>query len=307
LNPTSKPHVSVAGGTAVGLLLRVDRPPAPGETVLANDMVYIDGGKAAGQAVGVARLGLRTSLLSALGDDALATRLRTLLDREGVDCTGVTTIEGAGTMLGIVVIDADGENQIVVALNALGMLTVDHIKANEETIADSDICLVSLEIPIAAAEETLRLARKHGVTTILNPAPAPTEEDGRSLVALSDYITPNQTEAVALTGMEGDPETLSRELLERGAGAVAMTLGAEGALYVSPEGSNRIPSPVVDPADIVDTAGAGDAFNAAFAVALAKGASPLDACRWGCEAGSRIVQGPGFMEALHTWEGFTVG
>ena len=85
-----------------------------------------------------------------------------------------------------------------------------------------------------------------------------------------------------------------------------MTLGAEGAHYVDSDQVLSIPTPSVDPDDIVDTAGAGDAFNAAFAVAVAMGKSPLEACRWGCDAGSRIVQGPGFVEALHTWDGFEI-
>lgn len=296
----------MAGGTAVGMLLNVAKPPDPGETVVAKRMAYIDGGKAAGQAIGIARLGADTFLVSALGDDALGDRLRALLSRENVDSTGVVTIPGEGSMLGIVVIDEQGENQIVVALNAMDKLTPELVRAQEPVIAKTDYCLVSLEMPADAALETLVVARESGVTTVLNPAPAPSSDVARELAPLADYISPNETEAAAMIGEEGEDEDLARRLIGLGAGAVAMTLGARGALYVDSETVDRVPAVEVDQGDIVDTAGAGDAFNAAFVVALAKGKSPTEACSWGCEAGSRIVQGPGFVEALHTWEGLQI-
>lgn len=300
-------RIVVAGGTAVGLLFRVESPPHPGETIIAHSMVYIDGGKGAGQAIGVRRLGSPTSLISAVGDDALGNRLLNLLTREDIDASAVSVIEGEGSMLGMVLVDDKGENQIVVALNAMSHLSAERVRQHESIIAQSECCLVSLEIPFGAALETLTLARKHGVTTILNPAPAPSPAETALLAPVSDFITPNETEGRSMIDdPEADDESVARRLMELGAGAVAMTLGSDGALLVDGSCTERIPTPQVDPANIADTAGAGDAFNAAFAVAIARGKSPIDASRLGCEAGSRIVQGPGFVEALHTWEGFSI-
>lgn len=299
-------RVVVAGGTAVGLLFRVEEPPRPGETVVAESMVYIDGGKGAGQAIGVARLGTESALISAVGDDALGTRLMNLLERERVDATGVAVIPDTGSMLGMVVIDDQGENQIVVALNAMSAMAASHVQDQEDLIGGARCCLVSLEIPFGVARRTLALAREHGVTTILNPAPAPSPDEAASLAPLADFITPNETEARSMLGADGDDETVARRLIELGAGAVAMTLGAEGALLIDGDGMTPVPTPFVPAEDIVDTAGAGDAFNAAFAVALAHGRVAAEAVAFGCEAGSRIVQGPGFVEALHTWEGLAL-
>lgn len=302
----SKP-ISVVGGTGVGLLFTMPWLPRAGQTVLASTMTYIDGGKAAGQAMAIARLGARVELVSAIGTDALGDRLHAWLVREHVGLTGLARLEGESSMLAAVEVDAAGENSIVVALNAMAAFGPDRLREHGPVIAGSKLCLVSLEVPVDAALEALRIARAAGVTTVLNPAPAPPAERAAELIALSDVITPNETEAAELVGTSGTPEALAARLLELGAGSVAMTLGADGVLYAGAEGSTRVPAPFVPPEAIVDTAGAGDGFNAAFCVALTRGHRPLQACAFGVEGGARVIQGEGIVAALDQWADFVIG
>lgn len=301
----SKP-ISVVGGTGVGLLLTMPNLPRAGQTVLASTMTYIDGGKAAGQAMAIARLGGRVELVSAIGDDVLGDRLHAWLMRENVGLTGLVRLDDESSMLAAVEVDAGGENSIVVALNAMAAFSPERLETRRAVIADSGLCLVSLELPVESAVGALRIARESGVMTVLNPAPAPRREWAAELVGLSDVITPNQTEAAELIGRSGTPEELAGQLLELGAGSVAMTLGPDGVLFADASGATRVPAPVVPPASIVDTAGAGDGFNAAFCVALTRGHSRLQACSFGVEGGSRIIQGKGIVEALDQWSDFTI-
>jgi ribokinase len=303
---TKTKPISVVGGTGVGLLFTMPSLPMAGQTVLASAMTYIDGGKAAGQAMAVARLHAKAELISAIGDDPLGDRLHAWLVREHVGLTGLARLNGESSMLAAVEVDANGENSIVVALNAMAAFGPDRLARYESVIAESSLCLVSLELPIDSAIEALRIARAAGVTTVLNPAPAPPTDRGAELIELSDVITPNETEAAALVGMSGDPGELASRLLDLGAGSVAMTLGADGVLFADASGATRVPAPFVPPASIVDTAGAGDGFNAALCVALTRGHSRLRACGFGVEGGARIIQGEGIVDALDQWSDFVI-
>ena len=298
--------ISVVGGTGVGLLFTMPSLPSAGQTVLASTMTYIDGGKAAGQAMAIARLHGKVELVSAIGDDPLGDRLHAWLVREGVGLAGLARLEGESSMLAAVEVDARGENSIVVALNAMGAFSVERISRYRSVIAESSLCLVSLEVPIDSAIEALRMARDAGVMTVVNPAPAPPSDRRAELIALSDVITPNETEAAALAGMTGGPEALASRLLELGAGSVVITLGADGVLLADRAGTTRVPAPLVPPEAIVDTTGAGDGFNAAFCVALTRGHSILRACEFGVEGGARIIKGEGIVAALDQWADFVI-
>ncbi len=302
----SRQPISVVGGTGIGLLFRMTDLPKDGQTVLATDMTYIDGGKAAGQAMAIARLAEPVELISAIGDDPLGDRLHAWLVRENVGRTGLARMPDQASMLAAVEVGAGGENRIVVALNAMAAVDAEMIRRTASVIAGSSLCLVSLEVSIEAASEALAVAREAGVTTVLNPAPAPSREDAVRLIPLSDVVTPNETEAAAMVGLDGTPEELAGALLAMGAGSVALTLGASGVLVADREMVQRIPAPVVRPEDIVDTTGAGDGFNAAMCVALARGHGLRDACRYGVQGGSLIVQGEGIVAALDRWRGFTI-
>jgi ribokinase len=302
---STKP-ISVVGGTGVGLLFTMPSLPSAGQTVLAGTMTYIDGGKAAGQAMAIARLHNKVELISAIGDDPLGDRLHAWLVREGVGLAGLARLEGESSMLAAVEVDARGENSIVVALNAMDAFGPEQLSRYRSVIAASSLCLVSLELPIDSAIEALRIARDAGVMTVLNPAPAPPSDRSAELIALSDVITPNETEAAALAGMAGEPEVLASRLLELGAGSVVITLGADGVLLADPSGVTQVPAPFVPPESIVDTAGAGDGFNAAFCVALTRGHSMPRACAFGVEGGARIIQGEGIVDALDQWADFVI-
>ena len=173
-------------------------------------------------------------------------------------------------------------------------------------IEGADVCIVSLEISIDAAAEALRIARLHGVTTVLNPAPAPPPRRAVELFSLADWVIPNENEAAAMGSQGGSPDEHARALLEQGARGVVITLGSEGALVATASSLQRIPTMPVPDDEMVDTSGAGDAFNAAFAVAMAAGIDVFGAVALGCEAGSRICRGPGFVEALDQLEGLSV-
>lgn len=300
----SRPRIVTVGGCGVSLLFSLDRNADDGETVLARAMTFTNGGKASNQAIGASRLGADSVLVSAVGRDDFALRVRQLLQRERVDDGALVEFDDEPTMVGVVLVDALGTNRITAAPGALRRIEPEHVRACAHHIAAADICLVSLEIPVEAAREALSIARDHGVTTILNPAPAPSPAEAARLLPLSDYVTPNAIEAVSMTQTNGTHEELAAAMVAGGASAVALTLGERGAFVLS--GGRIELVPAVEVEHVVDTNGAGDAFNSALAVALAQGASPVEASREGCRAGALIVQRFGFVEALDTWDGFTV-
>ena len=167
----SRPRVTVVGGCGVGLVFRVRRSPERGESVLADELRIMSGGKAANQAIGVSVLGAESSLISAVGRDVLASTALAVMRREGVDTSAIVEIEDVGTMVGSVEVEYSGDNRITIAPGALACLTAEHVERFDELIASSDVCLVSLEIPVEPALAALVIARRHGVTTISTPRP----------------------------------------------------------------------------------------------------------------------------------------
>jgi ribokinase len=295
-NPGSPVRVAVAGGYGVGLTMQVARFPQPGETVTGGELSTGHGGKGSNQAVGAARLGAEVSLLTAIGQDAAGEDAVAMWAVEGVDA-GAVLRASAATMTGFILLDAAGENSIVIAPGALDVLEGEHAEGFRSRIAEADIVLVSLEIPLAVAVRVLEIATEEGVPTILNPAPAPGPLPA-SVWRHVTYLTPNRSEArTLLGGEERMPSELARELGALSGSTVIMTLGDEGAIVASSEGQVSI-DPV--PTTVVDTTGAGDAFNAALAVALAGGASPTAAATWAARAGSHAVGYAGVLPGLPT-------
>ncbi len=275
-NPPKIPRVAriaVVGSYGVGQTFVVDRAPERGETVIGRQARIDPGGKGSNQAIGAARLGSEVALLTAVGQDGFGDSALALWEAEGVDAEAVLRAE-AGTMTAAIIVEADGHNRIIVVPSALESLTPEHVDAFAPQIAAADVLLVQLEIPLPIALHALEVARAHGVRAILNPAPAPQEP----ISPVCDYVIPNETEAPSV----------------RGAGAVQVTtLGERGARL----GDDVVPA---FPAEVVDTTGAGDAFCAAFAVALAEGADDLEAVRWGCAAGAHMVEHEGVVPGLPT-------
>jgi ribokinase len=264
--------IAVVGSYGVGLTVELERMPDAGETVIGRSFRIDHGGKGSNQAIGAARLGAEVDFLTAVGDDTFAHDARALWQAEGVNAE---ILVGVGaTMTAPILVEPTGENRIVVVPGALAELTPPHVDAFSDRIAAADVCVVQLEIPVWTALYALEVASAAGVTTILNPAPAPREP----IAPTCDYVTPNESEAPAVAGARA---------------TFVYTLGDQGAELAG----ERVPA---FPAEVVDTTGAGDAFTAAFAVALAEGLDVREAVRWGCAAGAHMVEHQGVVPGLPT-------
>jgi ribokinase len=266
-------RIAVVGSYGVGLTFGVERAPERGETLVGTLFRTDHGGKGSNQAVGAARLGAEVAFLTAVGEDAFGDGAFDLWADEGVDASGVVRAP-LPTMTAAILVEADGDNRIVIVPGALSALGPEHVDRFAPQIAAADVLLVQLEIPVATALHALETARAAGVRTVLNPAPAPPSP----IAPAADYLTPNESEAFAVEAAEG---------------TLVVTLGEQGARL---RGS-QVPA---FPARAVDTTGAGDAFCAAFAVALAEGAGDVDAVRWGCAAGAHMVEHGGVIPGLPT-------
>jgi ribokinase len=280
-------RIAVVGSYGVGMTMYMERMPAEGETLVGRSFAQGPGGKGSNQAIAARRLGAQVTLCSIVGPDELGAEARRLWTAEGVGIDGVQTGTEA-TMVGFILVDDSGSNRIVIAPGALSQLRAEHVQAVAADIEAADVVLVGLEIPVAPAAEALRLAAAADVTTVLNPAPA-TRLEPEVLLRVR-HITPNRTEAAVLTGLA--PSTPADRLLGAlralaPAAVIALTLGEDGVLV--DDGRERTAIPAVGVADVVDTAGAGDAFSAAYAVAIAEGKAPVEAARFGAIAGAFAV------------------
>jgi ribokinase len=292
------PRVAVVGSYNHGLTMAVESIPRPGETVLGWDFAEGVGGKGSNQAIAAARLGADATFVGRVGDDRFAGPAFDLWDDEEVTAL-VERDPEAHTGVGIVVVDEAGENAIAVAPGANGRLDADDVRAHADAIADADVLLCQLETEDAPVLAAAELAAEHDTTFVLNPAPAREIHD--DLLGLADVVTPNEAEARGLAGADesADPSTLAATLGARGAKTVLLTLGGDGALLVTDEGETTIEPASVD---VVDTTGAGDAFNAGLAVALAEGRPLVEAARFACRAGAGACTGYEVVPALPTRE-----
>jgi len=289
--------VWVVGSLNADVTVECARFPLPGETVAGISTAESFGGKGGNQAVALARLGASPRMVGAVGGDGYGRAYARALRREGVRAGGVARLRGERT--GFALIEAcGGENRITVVPGANGRLTPSLAAPALRGISRGDILLLQLEIPLETVEWALRLARSAGATTVLDPAPArPLPAETLSLV---DYLTPNETEAATLSGADSpaagaDPLAHARALRAMGCAAVVQKAGSRGAFLL--DGSGESFSPAF-PVEVADTVGAGDTFNAGFAFALSIGASPAEALRWGCAAGSLSARRAGAQAAM---------
>ena len=292
------PRIIVVGSYATGLTLRVERLPSPGETVLASGYRVDYGGKGSNQAVGCARLGLEVVFLAKIGEDDFGQMALRLYREEGIDTGFVQRVAQHHTGVGFILVEANtGNNCIALDPGANEQLSAADVARCEPAMKSAAVVLTQLEIPVAAAEAALSLGRAQGAITILNPAPVrPLPE---SVLQLVDVLTPNQTEAKVLTRRSPDaptePEELARELLRAGVKSVVMTLGEKGALVVTESSFKHIPALSLR---AVDTTGAGDAFNAGLAAALAFGESLESAAEFAVITGGLAVTKEGVIPSL---------
>lgn len=291
------PIITVVGSFAVGLTMRAPKLPIFGETMLGTDFDMGPGGKGSNQAVATARLGAKSSLLAILGTDKLAGIATDLYAAEGVDTTLVTERSERPTGVGIIILNDKGENFIILDMGANELMDARSVDAGDARIATSDVVMAVLEVPVEAAARAMELGRKHGARTILNPAPAKPLPD--AIFASVDYLTPNESELRILLGLSPDDPRSSRDLAQelrrRGVRNVVVTLGRTGALILTDDLDVTVPALTVD---VVDTTGAGDAFNSGFAVALAEGRDIVDAVRFGVVCGGIACTRLGVVPSL---------
>ncbi len=292
--------IAVVGSYGVGLTMRVPRMPAPGETLSDGAFDEGHGGKGSNQAIAAARLGASVSFFTAVGSDGYGAAAKQLWKQEGVDADHVVVVEGAATMVGVILVEPSGENRIVIAPGALDALDATAVEAFRDEIASADILVVSMEIPLDAVAAALRIGREEGTRTLLNPAPAQRLPD--EVWQDIDVVTPNQSEAPVLLGLDvdhghDDGELVAR-LVARSGASVVLTRGQAGALLASEDRVTVIDAVTVE--DVVDTTGAGDSFTAALAVGLAAGASPVEAARSAARAAAHTVTIAGVIPALPT-------
>ncbi len=274
-----RPKLTVVGSYNTDLTVRAPRIPVGGETILGGPFQSGPGGKGANQAVAAARLGADVTMLVKLGSDPFGDQAAENLARENIRCDYVLRSAESHTGVAFIVVDDAGENMIVVAAGANNLLSPADIDRAREAITSADLVVFQLEVPVETVTHAARLARQAGVRVLLNPAPG--RKLDRDLLEQVDILTPNETEAALISGLPvtnvREAEAAGKKLLEEGVRAVVLTLGSNGALVVTPQGSQHVPGRRVK---VVDTTGAGDAFSAALAVRLAEGKDLAEAVRF---------------------------
>lgn len=292
------PKITVVGSYATGLTMKVERLPCRGETLLGTGYRVDFGGKGSNQAVGCARLGARVSFVAKIGKDNFGESALALYRDESLDVTHVSQTADAPTGVGFIVVEApSGNNCIVIDPGANDLLTAADVSGCTAAFESCGVVLTQLEIPVAAAEAAMVHGRARGAITILNPAPV--RPLPSSVLQAVDILTPNVVEAKVLAGRAPDaaiaPEQVARELIRSGVKQVVMTLGENGALIVTDSSASRVPAINVKAAD---TTGAGDAFNAGLAMALACGETLEDAVRLAVVAGGLAASKEGVIPSL---------
>jgi ribokinase len=295
--------IVVVGSHAPGILIHVNRPPVAGETVIGwNYEEPMDGGKGSLQAIASARLGASVSFVGKFGRDRLGEQGAQWLREAGVDLSQLKWSDTTATGAGFIILDANGVPAMITAMGANAELSRADIDAAEELISRAGVLLTQFEIPVEIALYAAHVAKRSGVTTIVNPAPAP---NGMYDLSVADILTPNETEALTLlhrpTNISiNDPLELAGELrVAAHVQTVIVTLGESGVAVADGDDNYLMPAPTVE---LVDTSGAGDAFNAALAVALARGDKLQDAISWACNVAALSVTRAGTIAAYPTME-----
>lgn len=292
--------ILVIGSLNMDMVIPVKELPQKGETILGGSPDYIPGGKGANQACAAGKLGGAVTMLGKVGRDEMGRALKENLAAAGVDVSHVEETPEAPTGMAVIYVSESGSNSIVVIPGANGLCDAAYIEANEDLIAAHDIVVLQLEIPYDGVFRAIRLAKKHGRLVVLNPAPAP-DSLPPEVIASLDYFTPNETEMGRIAGLPvGNTEeavAAGKKLVEAGVGTVLATLGEAGALLVTGETAQVIPTLRVR---AVDTTAAGDTFNGAFVTALAEGKSEAEAIAFGNRAAAISVTRKGAQTSIPT-------
>jgi ribokinase len=295
---SEKRGVAILGIFVADLAFRAARPPAIGETIIGSGFKMGPGGKGSNQAVAAARAGAPTSFITRLGKDEFGAMALSLWRKEGIATWAAESVDDPTGAAYIYVNERTGENAIIVVPGAAGGISVDDVEAGRSVIEGAHVFVTQLEQPVAAAARALDIAKQAGVTTIFNPAPA--AEIDAAIFKSCDFVTPNESEAALLTGLRvksvDDARRAGDALIAKGAGAALVTLGEQGALLHQKGRSLHIPA--FSAGTVVETTGAGDAFNGAFAAALSRGDMPERAARFGCAFAAISVTRPGTAPSM---------
>lgn len=261
--------LTVIGSSNTDMVIKTPRFPLPGETIIGGDFFMFPGGKGGNQAVAAARMGGEVSFICCLGNDVFGQEALKAYRKEGMDTSGISILENESSGVALITVNAEGENEIVVASGANNLLTLDHIRANINTIENAGIVLTQLETPIETITDLALICKNSDVKLIINPAPAQSLSD--EVLDGLFLITPNETETQILTGIEVSDEasakTACSSLLSKGVQNIIITMGKRGAFFMNKDEQFVISPPRVI---AVDTTAAGDVFNGVLTVCLAE-------------------------------------
>ena len=281
-------RITIVGSTNTDMVIKTSRLPVPGETILGGIFLMNAGGKGANQAVAAARLGGKVSFIAKTGDDVFGRQAKQLFENENINTDLIFTDPIHPSGVALITVDAKGENCIVVAPGANGYLNPIDINVAIDEILNADIVLMQLEIPLETVVYVAEKAHAAGKKVILNPAPGLKISD--ELLSKLYLITPNETEAELISGIQvidfASAELAARNLYKRGVQVVVITLGSKGALLFNGGQAKLIASPNVE---AVDTTAAGDVFNGAIAVAISEGMELDKAVGFACKAAAISV------------------
>ena len=293
------PKVVVVGSFNMDLVVKAGHRPQTGETLMGEAFGMFIGGKGSNQAIAAARLGANVTMIGRLGADLFGDTLMAAHAEEGICTDYVIRDTGVGTGVASILIDADGDNSIVLVPQANMRLTVADIEQASEAIAAADVLLLQLEVPISASQRAAEIAKSNGASVVLNPAPA--QELPDDFLAQVDILTPNEVETESLSGVTvstgTDAEHAAKVLLDKGLSAVILTLGERGALLLTANLTQQVPAYSVE---VVDTTAAGDAFCGALAMGLARGDNFVDTVAFANAAGALAVTALGAAPSMPT-------
>jgi ribokinase len=270
------------------MIIKLDRIPKPGETVIGGEFSTAAGGKGANQAVAAARAGGKVTFVARVGDDVFGWPALEGLVADGIDTSHVLQDPSAPSGVALIFVDECGENSIAVASGANALLTPEDVLSARDAITSAAVLVTQLETPLDTVQAAVDLAVEHGVRVVLNPAPA--QPLGQEILRHVSVLTPNETEAELLTGIEvsSDDAALqaAKKLNALGVEAILITLGSRGAFIFDSDHAELVPGFEVE---AVDTTAAGDVFNGALAVALAEGSPLTEAVRFANAAAGLAV------------------
>ena len=295
---SEKSAIVILGIFAADTAYKAKRLPHIAETLMGSGFTLGPGGKGSNQAIAAAKAGGKVTFISRVGNDPFGEMALAAYSQAGVKAN-VMKMDGVSSGAAFIFVDeVSGDNAIIVVPGAAGLIGIEDVEANRAAIESAAIFMTQLEQPLEAALHGLTMAKRAGVTTIFNPAPARAIPD--EIYGLCDFIVPNEVEAAELVGhaitTDEQVRTAGRALLDRGAKAAVITLGGRGAYYHTADQSEFVPA--FSAGNVIDTTGAGDAFLGGFATAISEGQTPIEAVRFGSATAAIAVTRPGTAPAM---------